>query len=484
MKKFFLLVLFLLTYYPITKSPNNLITCLYAIENLNITETKLATIPENSQFDNIVFSANGRQVAYKVRRDGKEFVVVGNQAGKLYDRVVKELGILISPDGQKVAYQARRGEKEYLVFALPTGEKEGEPYDDVSPATFSPDGRMVVCEVANKKGNDKEEWFVIVSDGDKEIFHSPHYDYSNIAPLFSPDSRLVLYVLEEGKEKQTFFITDVNTGEAKKRKTYQKMTGQVVFSPDGKRCAYAAKREGKWSVVWVDFALNEEKEGPPYDWTWVRAVISPDGQRLAYGAGKEGKSFLMVSNWASPAEVKESGPYDSIERAVFSPDGSLVAYPAWKEGKWCVVVSPVGKPDGEKEGRRYDSVSSPVFSPDGSKIVYPAMKDGKWFLVISPADNPAVVKECPAYDMVVTPIFSPDGSRLVYRARRFGSSPQGEKAERFIVVGDAVTGEVIKEGPVCDEVWQPVISADGKYVCYGARIGRELWWKVQSTDLR
>jgi len=477
MKKFFLFLFVLLvsTYQPINLSTYE----------LNLTETKLATIPlDYQEVSNIVFSANGKQVAYKVRREGKEFVVVGNQAGKLYDKVVKELSILISPDGQRVAYQARREEKEYLVFALPTGEKEGKPYDDVSPTTFGPDGRMVVCEVMNKE-NDKEKWFVIVSDGDKEIFHSPHYDYSNIAPCFSPDSRLVFYVLEEekGKGKQTIFVTDLHTSEAKKRKTYHQMAGAVTFSSDGKRYAYAAKREGKWFIVWVDLALNEEREGPPYD-RISRNVLSSDGQRLAYGAGKEGKSFLMVSNWASPAEVKESGPYDSIERAVFSPDGSLVAYPAWKEGKWCVVVSPVGKPDGEKEGRRYDSVSSPVFSPDGSKIVYPAMKDGKWFLVISPADNPAVVKECPAYDMVVTPIFSPDGSRLVYRARRFGSSPQGEKAERFIVVGDAVTGEVIKEGPVCDEVWQPVISADGKYVCYGARIGRELWWKVQSTDLR
>jgi len=51
--------------------------------------------------------------------------------------------------------------------------------------------------------------------------------------------------------------------------------------------------------------------------------------------------------------------------------------------------------------------------------------------------------------------------------------------KRFIVVADTETGKVIKEGPVGDEIWPPVWSADGKAAAYGARIGRELWWKVQ-----
>jgi hypothetical protein len=54
-----------------------------------------------------------------------------------------------------------------------------------------------------------------------------------------------------------------------------------------------------------------------------------------------------------------------------------------------------------------------------------------------------------------------------------------EKARRFIVIADAGTGKVIKEGPIGDEIWPPVWSADSKAVGYGAKIGRELWWKVE-----
>jgi len=57
-----------------------------------------------------------------------------------------------------------------------------------------------------------------------------------------------------------------------------------------------------------------------------------------------------------------------------------------------------------------------------------------------------------------------------------------EAAKRFIVIADAETGKVIKEGRAGDEVWPSVWSADGKQVAYGARIGRELWWKVERVE--
>jgi len=491
-RKFFLfLFVFLITHSPnhlITESPTYPITYLYAVENLNLTETKLTTIPEDyfspaGEVSKIVFSANGQKVAYSVKKGDKEFVVINNKAGKPYDKVAKEQPfILLSSDGQKVAYQARRGEKEYLVL----DGKESKPYDDVSPSAFSPDGNLIVSAV-----DEGRKWFILLNN-DKEI---TRYDYDNsgMYPVFSADSRLVFYILEYwGKGKQTIFATDVRTLEVKKARTYA-WIGKITLSGNSLRFAYPVKKEkvGKVSLVLNDLALPEEKECPPYDRIGYSA-LSPDGQRVAYVAGKDlpaealaqagGKQFLVVSNWDSPTEVKENGPYDLVGQPVFSPDGSLITYPASKDGR-CFVVS--GVSDGSLpyyEGKGYDWIEQPVFSPDGKKIVYPAVKDGKWCVVVSPAGEPGNVKEGPAYDMVVTPVFSPEGKYVVYRARRFGSSPQGEKAERFIVIADANTGAVIKEGPVCDEIWQPVLSADGKFVCHGARIGRELWWKI--ADLR
>jgi len=455
--KFFLFlsvfVLAISPIHPLTNSPSHY---LYAVENLNLTETKLAVIPEDyGDARNIVFSANGQKVSYVARKGEKEFVVIGNKAGKPYADISRP--VRLSGDGRRAAYSGRRDKKEYLVL----DGAEGRPYDSIHPVRFSPDGRFFVSEVT-----DGVKYFVTVNDK-----KSPHDDNCFMEPVFSPDSKLVFYVLSShAKGEMTRFISDTLTMKTKRTKTYKRL-GEPGFSPDGWRFAYAARKKEGYFLVLGDFALNKEREQPVGYEEISTFVFSPDGKRLSYNALRQGKVMKVFTTWDNPSQVDERAAYDFAKvgtagAAVFSPDGQVVAYPLEREEVSRVVVN-------GREGKSYGQMLQPVFSPDGARIAYPAMKDGKWFIVVSPAGKPDAVKEGPAYDMVVTPIFSPDGSKIVYRARR-------GQGERFIVIANLETGKVIKEGHVSDEVWQPVFSADGKSVAYGARIGRELWWKVQT----
>lgn len=65
------------------------------------------------------------------------------------------------------------------------------------------------------------------------------------------------------------------------------------------------------------------------------------------------------------------------------------------------------------------------------------------------------------------PSFSPQGKALVYAAKK--------DRKWFVVVGE-------KKGQEFDFVWPPTFSLDGTRVAYGARKGRELWWKVLSLE--
>jgi Tol biopolymer transport system component len=77
-------------------------------------------------------------------------------------------------------------------------------------------------------------------------------------------------------------------------------TGTLIFSPDGKRLAYAVQTGNKWHVV-VD-----GKEGRPYDSVISGTLaFSPDGKRVAYGAEQGNKQSVVV-------DEKESRQYDSI----------------------------------------------------------------------------------------------------------------------------------------------------------------------------
>jgi len=388
MKNFFLFLFVLLvsTYQPINLSTYE----------LNLTETKLATIPlDYQEVSNIVFSANGKRVAYKSRKADKEFVVVGDTPGKPYEEAAHQL--LLSPDGQRVAYQAIRGEKQYLVL----DGKESKPYDEVSPALFSPDGKLV-CEV--KEGG---KWFISV--GDKE---SPRYDMSNTGPLLSPDGRLIFYVLQDyEKGKFIAFLSDTATMKVKKA-IVSDLIGTAAFSADGSWWAYyPIEKEGKVFLLLNNLALNEEKE-VPLVYGWVGGfTLSAKGQHLAYTVRKEGGQFVVVSNWDSPAKVKENGPYDEVGKPVFSPDGKKIAYPASKDGKWFVV-------SGEWEGPAYDMVVTPIFSPDGSRLIYRARRgENQRFIVIADANTGSVLREGLVCDEVWEPVISPDGKFVCYGAR-------------------------------------------------------------------
>lgn len=431
---------------------------------INPNETRLAAIPEDyDEWSRVSFSADGRQVAYVARKGGEQFVVVGDKPGKPYDAIWKDT-VALSSDGQRIAYSGKRGDKWFLVL----DGKEGQPYENTGSIIFSPDGRQIACEI-----KDKSTWLILVYDGEKEVYRSEAHHDSFRPPVFSPNNRMLVYELGERGKKRVVFFLDVTKRKVIKKRLYDELgiAGKFSFSSDFSRIVYEAAKEGRFSLVFQDFVLNEEKTIKLPDIIQGTIVLSPNGEKIAYLAGKEGKQFLEVSPWGSPQQGNEKGPYEAINLPVFGPDFTTVAFQALKESKWRSVV-------GDKESpARYDGVDTPVFSSDGTRITYPAMKNGKFLMIVSPTGKPEVVREGPVYDMVVTPVFSPDSRRIAYRARK-GTM---DAARRFIVVADAETGKVIKEGIIQDEIWPPVWSPDGKTVAYGARQGRELWWRVEKV---
>lgn len=447
---------------------------------INLQETRLASIPDDYDKGEILnFSMDGRKVFYKAIKGGKQSVVINDKAGKFYE-AINDM-ILFSRDRKRVAYDGKRGGKEYLVV----DNKEVAPYDDVAADSFSPDGRLVSCQVEDKR---EKKWFIVVSDGEKEVYRSQAYPDTYRMSVFSPDGRLVAYELGEnkkkiGNKKRTIFFLDVSTWKiiSEQHCGDCDLVGSFSFNSDSSRVIYNVKKGDKNLLVLLDFALKKERMVElPYA-SIENVALNPDGKKIALTAVRAGKQFLVKSSWESPEKVKEKGPYEEIVSPVFGPGSTPFAL-AFKKGTWRSVI-------GDREGAgEYDNmVAAPVFSPDGARVAYPGMKSsgsepqnkrnmiGKWFMVVDQAGKSDTATAGPHYDMVVSPVFGPDGKYIAYRVR----TGTMENPKRFIVIADADTGKVIKEGQVGDEIWPLVWSADGKTAAYGARIGRELWWKVE-----
>ena len=108
-----------------------------------------------------VFSPDSQQLAYVARANGKQFVVVGRQEGRTYDRV-KELSLVFSPDSQRMAYVARVFSRKWSfvkvgeTHMVVVDRQEGSQYDSI---VAHPEGGGVVFDSPNqlhymaRKGN-------------------------------------------------------------------------------------------------------------------------------------------------------------------------------------------------------------------------------------------------------------------------------------------------------------------------------------------
>jgi hypothetical protein len=339
---------------------------------------------ETEEYDDIgpiIFSTDGKRVAYPAKRGSKWVMVVDGQEGPEYD----EIGLssdIFSPDSKRLVYGAMKGDKWFVVLDGKVGPESG--YDFVGYFIFSPDSKRLVYAA----GKGLRQYMVV--DGRA----GPVYERVGES-VFSPDGKHLAYsaAIKDADldfKERWFVVLDGKEG-----KKYDGVN-RPIFSKDSKHIAYSVMRGSKRMVV-VD-----GKEGPEYDGIGMDSIaLSPDGESFAYAANRGDKWFVVWNGQEGPE-------YDGINQGstAFSPDGKYLAYAAKKGDKWVVVSDGQEGPEYE-----YDDIGggSPMFSPDGKHMLYAAMAGDKWFVVVDGQAGPP-------YDYIYKPVFRADG--VEYPAER------------------------------------------------------------------
>lgn len=400
--------------------------------DLNTKSTLLANIPEGAEFDDALFSDDGNKVAYAVKSNGKEAMVINDKMGIFYEHV---RGPAFSPSGSECAYIARKGGKELVVV----DGKEGKSYDTINHLAYSRSGRVIYSATQGDQS-------LMVSDG-KEI--EPFKGTISDTFLLSSPKKVAFVAEQKGSalhicsEKLKSCVTDRN---------YDSISF-VNLDELQTHLAYSATLNGQSAVIMLDLDGSAPK---PVETEWYDQIfaldLSENGKHLAFLASQRGETFLVVDG------VKhKTDNLQSVFELVVSSTGNTI-HTGFLGGK---VVSFL---NGKNTGNTYDSINFPSFSRNGSNFVYGAAIGPKNFIVVNGANGPA-------FDKVVTPQFIPNGNHVVYRTRKDG--------ERFAVVAD-LQGHTVRELPHYDGVWDIQVFPDGKTVGYGAKVGRTLWWKVDN----
>ncbi|MBI2901420.1 MAG: PD40 domain-containing protein [Planctomycetes bacterium] len=339
---------------------------------------------------------------------------------------------VFSPDGRSVCYGIEQSKRWYVVFE----GKKSEPFDDVSDLQYALGGKAIAYR-ASKGGR------AFAACGD-----SRSKDFATIERLvLHPNGKTFAFQAyeKEGDRRKGFVVVEDKKGES-----FDFVSG-LRFSPDGAAVAYLGIKDygpnyKLYYVVTGDKKYGDYKEAYP-------PVFSPDGKRVAYAALDGWGSWRIFVDGESNAGA---GLFQNAIGPTFSADGKVMAYAGLEGDGWHVHV-------GEKKGEAYAGVDWPVLNRDGSLVAYG--------ITTRSYNQHMVVGERKGreFKSVWGPTFDPGGTKVAYVA---GKEARGGS---YVVLGDRL------EGPF-DNVGELVFRADGKKLAFGARKGRELWWKVMDVE--
>jgi Tol biopolymer transport system component len=327
----------------------------------------------------IIFSPDSKRIAFSVRIEGQDYVLVDRVKSPAYQHVSKPE---FSADSRHLAYNAK------LMTGLSCvvlDNIEGKPYDGVyfEPTLFSQDGKHLAY-----MAEDHDQALVVLDE--KEY---PRYPNVSV-PVLSPDSLHIAYqaiidgysyvVVIDGKESRPYKLS---------LRIPEK--GAIVFSPNSQRVAFVGSNGNKTFVV-VDGV-----EGTGYDFV-DNLVFSPDSQQIGYTAFDGNRGFLVTDR-------TEGEKYNNVDSFLFSPDSRHIAYVAETGTQWLVVA------DG-KEGRKWDTYHfmnlTLVFSPDSQYLAYAASRPGGRVCVAVKNGKETILHG----NISGSPIFSPDSQHIAFVA--------------------------------------------------------------------
>lgn len=400
------------------------------------TTSKLAVIPNKfSEIENVIFSQDGKHVAYKAKVGQKFTVVLDGNEGKQYDHIEY---ITFSPNGEKLAYVATLDKNNFVVI----NNEEGSRYGDIRNVVFSPDSKLVAYAIFYWPGGFSS---LVIGDQEFKNFGNASAGFSENF-TFSQNGKKAAWVTEaESSENRNsgnyrekdgvrvsldYYVTTIDL-ESKKTSRLGKgvynSISQLLSSPNGDKIAYVTSKNDKAYVAinGTEYELigngvsgilpsNYSNIVLP-NFSEVSVAFSPDSQRLAYVTNDTSKNYLIVGDQKS-----DTFDFYGLETPImFSPDGKRIAFGVRDRlaaGNYMIV-------DNQKE-KVYEGISYPVFSPDSQKVAYVVEENNKNFIVVNG-------KEIEISDIIYT---------------------------------------------------SPTFTADSKMIGYGAKIGNELWWILKSAE--
>jgi eukaryotic-like serine/threonine-protein kinase len=311
-------------------------------------------------------------------------------------------GVSVTP--HTGAAQAAISESGTLVYA-PVGDQvwrsslvsvdlsgRAQPLTDVLPhylgeLSVSPDGQRVALRSA--KAND-----------DIHVFDIPRASLTRFTyeggdeqnPVWTPDGKRLAYASQRGGTPTMYWKTADGNGTPEKILAPQHPQRPSSFSPDGKFLAYTEVHPQSGLDIWTVRLDDSSRQPEPFLRTPFDEdlpLFSPDGHWLAYRSNESGKMEVYVAQFPGAA-VKRQISIDGGDQPMWAPDGKQLFY---LKGNRVMSVDLNGESalHPTKPRMLFEKAVSPSAADSGVwGHTYAVFPDGKRFLFVDNVVQPEV----------------------------------------------------------------------------------------------
>jgi len=220
------------------------------------------------------------------------------------------------------------------------------------------------------------------------------------------------------------------------------------WSPDGKKIAFSANRDGNYDIFVMDGSGENIVQVTASPQDELDAAWTPDGQSIVFTERVKKVLGDQLSLWIMDLSSKQKRrviPDFSRSHILpdLSPSAPLLVYTGSRTFGWDVFLYNL-ETQKYKELVEGGKSCRPRFSPDGQKIVYVSHKpDGKgeiWTMNPDGSDQQRITERDETYDYF--PSWSPDGKQIVFCSNF--KSAYGDKGDWALYLVNVIDRSVIR----------------------------------------